>query len=131
MKFVVSTTLDTTGCSVRFSMNGIVVDAQLSGTDASVSLTSEQTSKLDYGVGFASIALVAGEDVCTLKNDVPVCVTDCVGDVSGENTISIGMKGSWENALDGVSWDSSGSIGSLREFLSRVGAVLGASVTTS
>lgn len=131
LNFVVETTLDTSGCSVRFSLNGIVAEAQLVGTDATVQLTAEQTDKLDYGIGFADIALIAGDNVCTVKNDIAVWVTDCVGDVSGGcNTVDIRLKGSWDDALDGVSWDAGGTIGSLRDFLSRVGAVLGASVTT-
>ena len=131
LNFVVDTTLDTSGCSVRFSLNGIVAEAELVGSDATVQLSVEQTEKLDYGVGFAAIALVAGENVCTVKNDIAVRVTDCVADVSGGgNTVDIRLKGSWDDALEGVSWDAGGSIGSLREFLSRVGAVLGASVTT-
>lgn len=131
LRFVVETSLDTSGCAVRFSLNGVVADAQLVGTNATVQLTAAQTAQLEYGTGFAAIAIVAGNDVCTVKNDLPVCVTDNVGDVmSGANTVDISLKGSWEDALDGVHWDAGGSIGALRDFLSRVGSVLGASVTT-
>lgn len=130
LTFTIDTTLDTTGCSVLFAINGVEAQAQFNGSEAVVSLTAQQVGSLEYGTGFASLALVAGTDRYTLKNDIAVTVTDCVADVQGSsNTIDITMAGAWENALDGVDWNAGGSIASLRDFLARVGVALGASVT--
>lgn len=129
LRFTITTSLDTTGCSVRFSMNGIVADAQFDGTDAVVELSAEQTSLLRFGVGFASIALVAGANICTIKNDLAVKVTDCISEVEdASNSATIEITNAWQKALEGVNWNAGGSIGSLRDFLARVGAALGASV---
>lgn len=127
----IPSSIDTTGCSVVFSLNGIVASAILSNGEAVVSLTAEQTKAWDYGVGYASLALSDGSNIRTVTNTLAVSVTDSVKEMDdATNTIDITIPVGWEEALKGVSWDAGGTIGSLRDFLSRVGAVLGATVTT-
>ena len=129
LKFTVKTHLDTMGCAVRFDLYGVSGMSPIVDGAAKIQLTSEQTKKMDYGMGYASLALVADGEVYTLKIDIPVLVTDSMSDVEGvANSITVDMKGAWDKALQGVNWDAGSSIASLRDFLARIGTALGASV---
>lgn len=130
LTFEVETDLDTSGVSVVFSLNGIDAVASLLDGRATVTLTAEQTAQLNYGTGYASISFVAGQDVRTVTNSIPVRVTDSVEEMDGAtNTISVTLAPDWSEALKGVNWDAGGSIGALRDFLARIGSALGATVT--
>lgn len=129
LEFTIETHLDTMGCAAMFNLYGVIGMSPIVDKTAKIQLTSEQTKKMDFGMGYASIALVAEGEVYTLKNDIPVLVTDSMSDVEGvANSITVDMKGAWDKALHGVNWDAGSSIASLRDFLARIGTVLGASV---
>lgn len=129
LEFTIETHLDTMGCAAMFNLYGVIGMSPIVDKTAKIQLTSEQTKKMDFGMGYASIALVADGEVYTLKNDISVLVTDSMSDVEGaENSITVDMKCAWDKVLQGVNWDAGGSIGSLRDFLARVGTALGASV---
>lgn len=129
LSFSVVTDLNTDGVEVVFSINGVECSAELVGATAKVSISAEQTKRLEYGIGYASVALRAGDSVRTITNDIPVRVTDRVADVDGtENTLEVNIMGAFKNALTGETWDAGGSIASLRDFLARIGSLMGASV---
>lgn len=130
LSFEVTTDLDTTGCSVMFTLNGVSAVAALSNGRAVVELTAAQTEGLYYGTGYAAVALTDGTNIRTIANTIPVRVTDSVADMdNATNTIDISIAPDWSKALEGVNWNAGGSIGALRDFLARVGSALGASVT--
>jgi hypothetical protein len=129
LEFTVKTHLDTTGIEVRFDLYGVSTTSSIVDRGAKIQLTSEQTKKMDFGMGYASLALVVDGEVYTLKNDIPVLVTDSMSYVeNSSNSITVDLKGAWDKALQGVNWDAGSSIASLRDFLARVGTALGASV---
>lgn len=129
--FKLNTTLDTDGCSIVFRIAGLMKAVALDAdNNASLSLTKEETAQLNYGDGYASIMITDGDNLRTVTNTLWVRVTDSVEELNeGENAVSISLvEPDWQRALDGVSWDSGASIGSLRDFLAVVGTALGAKV---
>lgn len=130
--FKLETSLDVSGCSIVFRVAGLMKAVALNSETkiATLELSANETEQLQYGDGYASILITDEQNIRTITNTLWVRVTDSVEDFEDtENAVNISLvEPDWQKALDGVSWDSGASIGSLRDFLAVVGTALGAKV---
>lgn len=136
----IHTKLDLTGCTIIFSFLGFeqrFTELEKDENDdvhLGISMTATQTASLPLGFQFASVFITDGSNnTRTLMDNILVLVTDSAEIAYGANnnmTININMNDeAIKTILSGQSWDAGGTIGSLRDFLAKIGEALGATVT--
>lgn len=132
------TELDIEGCTFVFSFLGFeqrFTDLQKDDEGVvhmTVNMTAQQTAKFPLGLQYATVWIEDEEGKrFTLTDDILVLVTIDADEAKSGNTIVIEIHGGGDAStlLNGVSWSEGGSIGSLREFLAKVGRALGADIT--
>lgn len=136
----IHTKLDLTGCTIIFSFLGFeqrFTELEKDENDdvhLGISMTATQTASLPLGFQFATVSITDGSNnTRTLVDDILVLITDSAEVAYGANnnmTININMNDeAIKTLLSGQSWDAGGTIGSLRDFLAKIGKALGATVT--
>lgn len=135
------TELDLTGCTLTFSFLGFSQTFSTFTKDddgnivLTINMTSEQTSQFPLGFQKASVSISDGNDnIRTLIDNILVLVTDSAEVAYGSNnnmviTINLDDSSTVRHLLNGQSWNAGGTIGSLRDFLAKIGEALGANIT--
>lgn len=132
------TELDLEGCAIIFSFLGFTKKFENLQKDEhgvvtmTIYMSAEQTSEFPLGFQYASIIIEDSQGKrFTLTDDILVLVTDDTEEAKTGNTIIVEVHGGTDAStlLNGVSWNEGGTIGSLREFLAKVGRALGANIT--
>lgn len=120
----VETDLNTEGCSAVLAFGGWSGTSELVDGRAVFTFTKEQTERFEYGDYYATISLTDGTNLVTVADGIIVSVTDSPAEAAYPNSATVKP----ECLLNGVRWDETDTIASLREFLAKIGVALGATV---